>query len=81
MSNNKIYKVGEIYYKLDSIQSISELNIGDNCGYGKINGIKVEWHIGYKHYKPEHQDEVINKHPLVKEYRTLLKAFKEQNND
>lgn len=78
MNNNKIYKVGDTYYRLDLIQSISELYICDNDVIGFIKGNKFNWYIGYSHYKPEYQQDVINENPTYQEYNTLLKAFKEQ---
>lgn len=78
MNNDKLYKVMDTYYRLGSIQSMSELGIGDNCGIGHINGKKLEWYIGFSHYKQHYQKIIISRNETYQEYKTLLKAFKEQ---
>lgn len=74
----KIYKVGGTYYRLDMLQSMSGLSINTDHATGQINGKIVEWYIGYSHYKPHFQTEVIENDETYKEYNALLKAFKEQ---
>lgn len=77
-NKTKIYKVGGTYYRLDTLQSISELSIYDDNARGQINGKEVEWFIGYSHYKPYFQAEVVENDVTYKEYQALLEAFKEQ---
>ena len=74
----KLYKVGGTYQRLDTIQSMSGLSINTDHATGQINGKEVKWFIGYCHYKSYFQEEVIENDETVKEYKVLLKAFKEQ---
>lgn len=78
MIDDKLYKVGNTYYRLNLIQSISELSVYDNRAIGYINGNEVKWSIIFTHYKPEYRDEKIEKDETYQEYITLLKAFKEK---
>ena len=75
---NKIYKVGGTYYRLDTLQSMSELCVNNDLATGYINGDKVVWIIVYSHYKPCFQAKAIEENEIYKEYNALLKAFKEQ---
>lgn len=77
-NKTKIYKVGGTYYRLDAIQSMSGLSINTDRATGQINGKIIEWFIGHCHYKSYFQEEVIENDETVKEYKALLKAFKEQ---
>lgn len=74
----KIYKVGGTYYRLDTLQSMSELCVNNDIATGQINGDKVEWAIIYSHYKPHLREGLIKEDETYKEYNALLKAFKEQ---
>ena len=78
MIDDKLYKIGNTYYRLNLIQSISELSVYNNCATGYINGNEIKWEILYMHYKPEYRDEKIKEDKTYQEYTTLLKEFKEK---
>ena len=77
-NKTKIYKLGGTYYRLDTLQSISELSIYDDSAVGQINGEEVKWFIGYSRYKSSFWSKVVENDETYKEYQALLKAFKEQ---
>ena len=78
MIDDKLYKIGNTYYRLNLIQSISELTVYDDWATGYINGNEIKWEILYMHYKPEYRDEKIKEDKTYQEYTTLLKEFKEK---
>lgn len=75
--NKYVYQVGDTYYDVRDIWSISRLTVSSDNDNGKfwVNGVLHEFYIGLSHLKPEYREEGFHNNQIVKEYKEMLRAW------
>lgn len=75
--NKYVYQVGDTYYDIRGIWSISRLTVSNDNVNAKfsVNGQPYVFHIGLSYLSKEYREQGFNDNQTVKEYKELLKAW------